>query len=206
MDGQMSLENLPGGEPRLKIDAFSLSLVRYDINRGQFVVDSAILEVNEGTPMSPLLEVIQRFIITLHRELFGESPSPMKLQKLCYYAQGYLLAQDRELFPEDFQAWQHGPVIPALYHRYKDFGWRSIGGDMEFDASELDGTVAREVADIVAAYGRYDGAALSTMTHREAPWMDARGDLPEDQGSTEPIPKAALNAYFAGKLAADGRR
>jgi uncharacterized phage-associated protein len=206
MDSQMSLDKLPASESLRKVDAFSLSLVRYDVNRGQFVVGPAILEEDQGTPMSPLLEVIQRFIIKRHRDLFGESPSPMKLQKLCYYAQGYLLAQGRELFPEDFQAWQHGPVIPGLYNRYRDFGWRGISDDMEFNDAELDGDVAREVSDIVTAYGRYDGAALSTMTHREAPWMDARGDLPEDQGSTQPIPKAALNAYFAGKLAADGRR
>lgn len=44
------------------------------------------------------LDKVQRTIINVHRELFDESPSPMKLQKLCYYAQGYALAEGEELF------------------------------------------------------------------------------------------------------------
>lgn len=154
--------------------------------------------------MSPQLDVVQRLIITQHREHFEESPSPMKVQKLCYYAQGFLLAQGHELFPEDFQAWQHGPVIPDLYYRYRDYSWRGISEEIAFASDELAEDVAREVVDIVAAYGRYDGAALSTMTHREAPWRDARGDLPESEGSIVLIPKASLRAFFTTKLAVDG--
>lgn len=154
--------------------------------------------------MSPQLDAIHRLIITLHRERFGESPSPMKLQKLCYYAQGYLLAQGTEIFPEDFQAWQHGPVVPVLYQRFKNYGWRSIADEISVEDVSLDDGVRQEVSDIVDAYGRYDGAALSTMTHREAPWMDARGDIPESHGSTALISKDALRMYFSAKLAANG--
>jgi uncharacterized phage-associated protein len=58
--------------------------------------------------------------------------------------------------------------------------------------------------DIVSAYGRYDGAALSTMTHREKPWLEARGNLDESEGSNELITKQSLRDYFALKLKADG--
>jgi uncharacterized phage-associated protein len=154
--------------------------------------------------MSTNLEVVQRLIITRHREFFEESPSPMKLQKLCYYAQGYLLAQGRELFAEDFEAWQHGPVVPSLYQRYRDYGWRSIGEDVPpVTPGELDETLNQEVSDIVAAYGRYDGAALSTMTHRELPWMQARGDLPESHASNALIGKESMRTFFSTKLNAD---
>ncbi|WP_082579184.1 type II toxin-antitoxin system antitoxin SocA domain-containing protein [Massilia sp. Root133] len=193
--------NIPG---KHSVEPLSHFLVRYNVTQGRFVVPPAILQEDRGLPMTPQLDVVQRLIITRHRELFEESPSPMKLQKLCYYAQGYLLAQNKELFKEDFQAWQHGPVVPSLYRRYKDYGWRSIAEDIPFDIADIDAGVAQEISDIVAAYGRYDGAALSTMTHREAPWLDARGDLPETQGSTEIITKDALRAYFTVKLAADG--
>jgi len=129
--------------------------------------------------LSPELEQIEQSIIYLHREMFDESPSPMKLQKLCYYAQGYALANGHELFPEDFQAWQHGPVIQSLYWKYQDYKWRQINNDVpELNTPHID-----FLRDIVSAYGRYDGAALSTMTHRESPWLEARGDIPETQGS-----------------------
>lgn len=153
--------------------------------------------------MSPELENIQRFIINKHRDIFDESPSPMKLQKLCYYSQGYLLAQGKEIFPEDFQAWQHGPVIPSLYSEYRDYGWKSISKEFDSEPVKLDEFIMQEVGDIVAAYGRFDGAALSTMTHREKPWVEARGDLPEDQGSQEKISKNTMKTYFGQMLSSD---
>ena len=115
--------------------------------------------------LSQELNRVQKSIIYIHRELFDESPSPMKLQKLCYYAQGYSLAEGRELFPEDFQAWQHGPVVFELYASYKRYQWRQISEEI----GESDQSHYEFLRDIVAAYGRYDGAALSTMTHRESP-------------------------------------
>lgn len=158
------------------------------------------LSNSEGSEMelSKQLESISRAIIFIHRELFGESPSPMKLQKLCYYAQGYSLAEGEELFPENFQAWQHGPVVTELYHKYKHFQWKQISDDI--DPPQLNSLVF--LKDIVLAYGRYDGAALSTMTHREQPWIEARGDLGELEGSTEIISKDSLRSYFASRLRA----
>jgi len=71
--------------------------------------------------LSPKLDKVQRTIISIHRDLFDESLSPMKLQKLCYYAQGYALAEGNELFSDDFQAWQHGPVVYDLYTKHQDY-------------------------------------------------------------------------------------
>ncbi len=147
-------------------------------------------------PISPELEAVERAIIEAHREMFDESPSPMKLQKLCYYAQAYSLAEGKALFPEDFQAWQHGPVVPDLYTKYKDYQWRAIDAELP-SSTNASPTL---VASVVAAYGRFDGAALSNMTHKESPWMDARGDIPESDGSQKIISKESLQAFFVSKL------
>ncbi|MGA1283431.1 MAG: Panacea domain-containing protein [Prochlorothrix sp.] len=148
--------------------------------------------------ISPSLADIANTLIVLHRDCFGESPTPMKLQKLCYYAQGYALAEGTELFPEDFQAWQHGPVIPELYHKYKHLQWKQISDEIELP--ELNNI--EFLRDITTAYGRYDGAALSTMTHREEPWLKARIGLGEMDGSTNLISKLSLQQYFQAQLAA----
>nr|WP_274617245.1 type II toxin-antitoxin system antitoxin SocA domain-containing protein [Vibrio parahaemolyticus] len=124
----------------------------------------------------------------------------MKLQKLCYYAQGYALAEGNQLFDEDFQAWQHGPVIYDLYSKFKGYQWRQISEDVE----KLDEDNHDYLMDIVAAYGRYDGAALSTMTHRESPWLEARGELDESAGSTSVISKESLQLFFERKLKSHG--
>lgn len=146
--------------------------------------------------LSEKLENVSKAIIHLHREIFGESLSPMKLQKLCYYAQGYSLAEGKELFPENFQAWQQGPVVPELYQQYKHFQWRQITDEFELPKEDF----LEFLRDIVSAYGRYDGAALSTMTHREQPWLEARVNLDEFEGSTEVITKDSLRSYFESKL------
>lgn len=152
--------------------------------------------------ISEKLNAVQKAVIAIHRQVHDESPSPMKLQKLCYYAQGYFLAESGELFPEDFQAWQHGPVIPELYKQYASYQWKAI--DVAIPDESLDTSVMEAVADIVIAYGRYDGAALSTMTHRETPWIAARGDLDESEGSNEIIPKDSMKKFFAEKLRVHG--
>lgn len=49
--------------------------------------------------------------------------SNLSLQKLVYLAQMMHLGETgRPMFPEDFQAWDYGPVVPALYHDLKMFG------------------------------------------------------------------------------------
>lgn len=153
-------------------------------------------------PLSENLDKLQQTLIQIHRTVFAESPSPMKLQKLCYYAQGYMLAEGKDLFPENFQAWQHGPVIPELYQKYSSYSWRAI--DVDLPAEVEDKALEADVSDIVAAYGRYDGAALSTMTHREAPWLDARGGIPESHGSNAVISKEALSRFFHAQLRQNG--
>ncbi len=146
--------------------------------------------------LSKELDNVQRTIICIHRELFDESPSPMKLQKLCYYAQGYSLAEGKELFSEDFQAWQHGPVIYELYSKYNHYQWHQISEEV----GEANQSIYDFLNDIVSAYGRYDGAALSTMTHRENPWLEARGNIDELEGSTAVMSKKSLRDFFSLKL------
>jgi len=56
-----------------------------------------------------------------------EGITHLKLQKLLYYAQGIYLALNSEpLFFEDIFAWQHGPVVPEVYDKYKINGRREI--------------------------------------------------------------------------------
>lgn len=141
-------------------------------------------------PMSPELEAVHRLIVECHREYFEESPSPAKVQKLCYYAQAFSLARGQDLFPEDFEAWQSGPGIPSLYAKYKDLQWRAIETEWSTPLEEAEGFDT--VREVVAAYGRYDASALSTMSHRQTPWIDARKGIAENEGSREVINKASM--------------
>jgi uncharacterized phage-associated protein len=60
----------------------------------------------------------------------------LKLNKLLYYAQGVFLARaGRPLFADDIEAWSFGPVVPAVYQRYKICGKNPIAAD---EASGVD--------------------------------------------------------------------
>jgi uncharacterized phage-associated protein len=49
--------------------------------------------------------------------------SPMKLQKLIYYAHAWHLAfLGQPLIKEEVQAWKFGPVIPDVYFEFKECG------------------------------------------------------------------------------------
>lgn len=154
--------------------------------------------------LSKKLDTVQKLIIQKHRESFGESPSPMKLQKLCYYAKGYVLAEkQKSIFDENIEAWQHGPVVPDLYREHSSFGWRPINTEINENTQNLiveNEEITEVVNQVVEAYGRYDGAALSTMTHQEDPWIKARKNIPIDAGSNEVISDKSMEDFFRKKL------
>ena len=103
-----------------------------------------------------------------------------KLQKLCYYAQAWHCALEGEpLFSERIEAWVHGPVIPVLYHKYKNCGWQKIS-QVKFDETKLSDSVLEVLNEVLNAventYGGFTGEQLEALTHSEAPWQKARGD------------------------------
>ena len=70
------------------------------------------------------IEDIADFFLKIVDRESDSTITPLKLQKILYYAQGYYLAiNDVELFPEEFQAWTHGPVNEEIYIKYKDYGY-----------------------------------------------------------------------------------
>lgn len=48
--------------------------------------------------------------------------SNLQLQKILYYIQKEFLIHGGCAFPEDFEAWQFGPVVPGVYEKYCGFG------------------------------------------------------------------------------------
>lgn len=134
--------------------------------------------------------------------------TPMKLQKLLYYAQSWSLALHRKPLMDDFFArWTYGPVIPSLYHEFKDYGAREIldyGGHIVVEEGELtrkrpivgtrDEATWALVDRIIKVYGRYSGAELSSMTHAPNSAWSGSGEV--DGG---PIPND-LMAQCVGRV------
>lgn len=125
--------------------------------------------------------------------------SAVKLQKLVYYAQAWSLVWDEEpLFNQKIEAWAHGPVAPALYKKHKGQFTLYPSSFGHGDARHLSKTQRETVDAVIKFYGSKSAHWLSELTHREAPWRDARlGLLPGERGSQE-IDHAAMAEYYAG--------
>lgn len=105
----------------------------------------------------------------------GSLMTHLKLQKLCYYAQGWHLAfDDVPMFNEGFEAWVHGPVCPDLWHEYKDYGFNPIPVPEDFDGTVFSNTVLDTLDAVWDAYGQFDAKYLERLTHQERPWIEAR--------------------------------
>ena len=122
-----------------------------------------------------------------------------KIQKLCYYAQAWhcALYQGEKLFNDEIQAWIHGPVIPALYRIYADYGWVDIPQYKgEINISEK----SRAILDAVYnTYGGYSGDQLERLTHSEEPWQKARLGFDALQPCTNAISIESMRDYY-GKI------
>ena len=122
---------------------------------------------------------VAKYILSLSDPDEGDIISPLKLQKLLYYAQGFSLAiYDRAIFSEDVMAWNHGPVVREVYREYRDYGSAHIPPPEDYDPEDILSTEEQELLnDVYTAYGQYSAWRLSAMTHEEPPWRDTERDF-----------------------------
>ena len=120
---------------------------------------------------------VARYFLALQDEEAGEDISNLKLQKLCYYAQGFSLALRSEpLFAEHIKAWTHGPVVPDLWHRYREHGVSSIPRVTDLDLDKYDEDVRELLDEVHDVYGQFSAWKLREMTHTEPPWAETPRD------------------------------
>lgn len=104
----------------------------------------------------------------------GDLISNLKLQKLLYYMQGVFLAYfDKQLFEDDIEAWMYGPVVPSIYHLYKDKG--NLGIEYDKEVITLNSTQEENLFDeVFRIYSRFSATGLMEMTHNESPWKSVK--------------------------------
>lgn len=121
--------------------------------------------------------------------------SAMKLQKLVYYAQAWSIARHgRVLFHQRIQAWAHGPVVRELFDLHRgQFVVSSLpGGRPEV----LSADERRHIDGVLLSYAHLSADTLSSMTHRERPWVDARSGIPAGARSWAEISHESMRRYY----------
>ena len=157
--------------------------------------------------------VIANEFIVLAKEN-GQTLTPLKLQKLVYFAHGWCLAlTGNSLISDRVQAWQYGPVIPSIYHGFKDVGngaIHNLSSDLvsvsglrfkghatldDFPDSQERQNAKGIVAKVLDVYGGYTAARLSNATHQNGtPWQQVYRE--GERGIT--IPNDLIRTYFQG--------
>lgn len=141
----------------------------------------------------------------------GIPVTPMKLQKLVYYAHGWFSGHTGQpLIDETIEAWQYGPVIQSLYHEFKQYGAQPIhrpATDFDLDRFEPvevpvpeDEAVRKFLMAIWNSYSKFTGIALSEMTHAvgspwDIAWKEGGGIKGKD------IPQELITTHFRDAVA-----
>jgi uncharacterized phage-associated protein len=135
----------------------------------------------------------------------GIPVTPMKLQKIVFFAHGYHLARHIDpLIKEKFEAWKFGPVVPAIYQDFKYFGNQKITDiALIFAPSYLDNYVLDASAIDAIEYTwnatkNVSAEALSNWTHLpNSPWSETY----KQNELSVPIDDTLIRKYFTKLLA-----
>ena len=153
----------------------------------------------------PHVQTVADFLLRLgiDRECPEQSDfvSPLRLQKLLYYAQGYALAAlGRPLFHEPIRAWKNGPVVESVYHQFKHLGAQGIDPGEGVPAEPLTPNETDLLRMVWAEYGQYSANRLVAMTHSEQPWLEARDGLPQGEKCDSELSPETMAAFFRERL------
>ncbi len=131
--------------------------------------------------------------------------TPLALQKLLYFSQGFSFALNRkQLFEEDCEAWLHGPVYPEVYKIFRDFKYNPIDDErfavLEGIKTELSDEEMNVLALVCGTFGLYGGKVLEEITHKENPWSAAmKSSVKEDFMENNIISKESIKNYFCSE-------
>lgn len=109
----------------------------------------------------------------------GVCISNLRLQKLLYFVQAQFLVFSpghQPCFSDPIVAWDIGPVIPAVYHRYKIFGGAFIPEGYCEDSlpdEEITPEDQERINLILRETTQYNNSKLLELVHGQTPWRKA---------------------------------
>ena len=135
--------------------------------------------------MSYFAVSVANSIIKLAKERGVTDLTPMKLQRLMYFAQFWYVKNFNKFLINDwFSRWEFGPVIPSIYHQLKYYGSNPVSSYIWLLSANNEAIVymmgnnpaawnfLNEILDI---YGNLDGFELSAITQRDSSaWSSGR--------------------------------
>ena len=165
-------------------------------------VFSGILSKKEEISVVSAKELAKYIIMLIKKQMNTIQPeefdvTPLKLQKLLYYCQGYSLAlTGKPAFPEPIEAWKYGPVVNSVYQEYKKYNGGIIPIDKIISNNCIDETTSAIARMVVDYKGRLSGTTLANATHKEKPYLLSYSK--PYQNSV--IPENIIKEFFAEEI------
>ena len=84
--------------------------------------------MNAAKEIEPLFALSEKMLLSISYVFKkAEEVTPLALQKMLYYIQAiHMVLLGVELFPEECEAWTHGPVFKDVYNIFKNFKYNPI--------------------------------------------------------------------------------
>ena len=151
--------------------------------------------VLERISKSKLEQIVNYTIVSM------EEVTPLALEKILFFSNGvnYALNGNR-LIDENSEAWQHGPVYPSVYRKYKRYGYKpiddaikSVNGCMLTKVSLKE---KQSIDLVISTFGLYSPKMLEKISHEQTPWKEKRIGYKDNQASREEISELAIKDYY----------
>ena len=149
-------------------------------------------------------DLIADYVIWYAKQNSDYSVNNTKLQKILYFLQAeFLIETGHELFFDDIEAWDFGPVVPSVYYRFRIQGTcRILMHDEDLEvAPKLISREDRKLIDpVLDMLQPYSAIQLAEITRNQAVWKKYHNDRYREYRSDRikhaVIPTWAIKNYF----------
>lgn len=143
------------------------------------------------------------YLVTKHIIAKMGDITPLALQKILYYIQGFSTCMlDTPIFDDVCEAWVHGPVYRKIYDRFSYYQYNNISNDEFNNYNNLSNNKIltqeeQKLVDvIIISFGCYSGKILEKMTHLSTSWCNARRGLKDNEISNNLITVEEIKKDF----------
>ncbi|MBE4941867.1 type II toxin-antitoxin system antitoxin SocA domain-containing protein [Bacillus thuringiensis] len=143
----------------------------------------AKLQENDDIPSTQTTKIEEVANYLLYK---NDDITPLALQKLLYYAQGFCkVFTGTYLFEDDCELGIHGPVYRVIFNKYKVYQYDNL--EVNYDSTNQLTQIEKEILDcVINTLGCYSGKSLEKMILFDLPWEVTHLEL-EDNDPGKPI-------------------
>lgn len=142
------------------------------------------------------IDQIANYIITTLGEV-----TPLALEKLLFFSNGVNYALNgNQLIYDECQAWQHGPVYPHVYTKYKKYGYKPIDNGIKSNhgcmLSMISDSEIKAIDMVIHTFGVYSPKTLEMISHTQAPWVEKRIACNDNEAGHKVINEASIKDFY----------